>query len=161
MPCGVVMETTAADNPENRDVLYRIGLYIYTRTSTMKTIWLFAPNSFQNIRSCKIKKGVVLVDFNNISNDIQCKISYQTTNWFIEITNFNYNENFEDGLIILELMITNPYNAGWTTDWVCRTFSANSLQINNLNYNANGKTWVGKFVPFPNLFRVYRNTFSF
>lgn len=58
-------------------------------------------------------------------------------------------------------MITNPYNAGWTTDWVCRTFSANSLQINNLNYNANGKTWVGKFVPFPNLFRVYRNTFSF
>lgn len=46
MPCGVVMETTAADNPENRDVLYRIGLYIYTRTSTMKTIWLFAPNSF-------------------------------------------------------------------------------------------------------------------
>ncbi|KAL4449717.1 hypothetical protein ABPG74_008090 [Tetrahymena malaccensis] len=161
MPCGVVMETTAADNPENRDVLYRIGLYIYTRTSTMKTIWLFAPNTFQNIRSCKIKKGVVLVDFNNISNDIKCNISYQTSNWFIEITNFYYDEVNEDGLIILELMITNPYNAGWTTDWVCRTFSANQLQINNLSYTANGKTWVGKFIPFPNLFRVYRNTVSF
>lgn len=33
--CGLVMETTAHDNPQNHEVLYRIGLYIGTRVDEM------------------------------------------------------------------------------------------------------------------------------
>lgn len=33
--------------------------------------------------------------------------------------------------------------------------------INNYSTTAYGRTWVGKYIPYPNLFRVYRNTISY
>lgn len=66
-----------------------------------------------------------------------------------------------DGLLIIELLIMNPYNSGWTSDWKCKTYAMDEKKIHDFNTAANGKTWVGDFVPFPNLFRVYRNTISF
>jgi hypothetical protein len=33
--CGVVMETTAHDNPQNHEVLYRVALYHATRANEM------------------------------------------------------------------------------------------------------------------------------
>lgn len=41
--CNVVLETTAHDNPQNREVTYRLGLYMYTRANEMKNIRLIAP----------------------------------------------------------------------------------------------------------------------
>lgn len=67
----------------------------------------------------------MLIDFTDITNEIKCTIIKQATNWLIEVTNFYFNEyaNNNDGLIILEFLITNPYDSGWTKDWTCRTFT--------------------------------------
>lgn len=33
--------------------------------------------------------------------------------------------------------------------------------IHDYQTSAYGRTWVGKYIPYPNLFRVYRNTVSY
>jgi len=102
------------------------------------------------------------VDFTDITNAIECTITNQGTNWQIEITNFTYNESYGDGLIMIQLLVTNPYDSGWTNHWTCRTFTDdNPLMIHDYSTSAYGRTWVGKYIPYPNLFRVYRNTVSF
>ncbi|EGR29559.1 hypothetical protein IMG5_153310 [Ichthyophthirius multifiliis] len=158
--CLVLMETTAADNPQNREVTYRIGVYLQTLSSFMQTIELVAPKEFQNIRRCRIKKGLVLNNVNDLNDNIKCTIIYQTT-WLIKITNFKFKNINDDGLLVLELLIMNPYISGWTNQWKCKTYAMDEQKIHDLNYQAEGSTWVGDFVPFPNLFRVYRNTVSF
>lgn len=35
------------------------------------------------------------------------------------------------------------------------------LMIHDYQTSAYGRTWVGKYIPYPNLFRVYRNTVSY
>lgn len=70
------METTAHDNPQNFEVLYKIGLYIGARATEMLTIRLLAPKEFQDFRHCRVRRGVVLTDFKDISNGIQCTIKF-------------------------------------------------------------------------------------
>ncbi|KAL4501728.1 hypothetical protein ABPG72_018779 [Tetrahymena utriculariae] len=159
--CNVVLETTAHDNPKNREVIYRVGLYQTTQTDEMRTIRLIAPPEFQDIGHCRVKLGVVLIDFNDIQNKIKCTITKLAQNWIIEISNFKYKASQALGLIILEFLIHNPYDSGWTKQWQCRTFAHNDLEIHDNNQNADGRVWVGQHIPYPNLFRVYRNTISF
>lgn len=70
------METTAHDNPQNHEVLYRVGFYMGTRVNELQTIRLLAPKAFQNFDHCRIRRGVVLVDFKDITNEIKCTITY-------------------------------------------------------------------------------------
>lgn len=64
--CQVVMEPYTANNPHNEYVTYKIGLFLRTLSQQLKRIDFFIPNEFQDITQCRILKGLVLVDPNDI-----------------------------------------------------------------------------------------------
>lgn len=43
VPCYVVLETTSVTNPNNVDVKYRLGLYLWSLAKAMKRIDLVVP----------------------------------------------------------------------------------------------------------------------
>lgn len=71
----VVLQTTEAGNPANLYVKYHLGIFLQTYTRVMKYIRVWAPSDYQDIRNCKINRGLTLKDPGNIADDISCTIS--------------------------------------------------------------------------------------
>jgi hypothetical protein len=60
----------------------------------------------------------------------------------------------------------NPATPKWTGAWHCITYASDTDLLLKIDEDspigtARGETWVGELIPYPNLFRVYRNTISF
>jgi hypothetical protein len=86
--CIVVLEPTISNNPVNIYMKYNIGVYLSGLTKSLKRIELTAPLDFQDIKNCRIKKGLVLKDSNNINDEISCQITKLATKWFFVLNNF-------------------------------------------------------------------------
>lgn len=71
----VVLQTTEAGNPANQYVKYHLGIFLQTYTSYMKYIRVWVPSDYQDIRNCKINRGLTLKDPGNIADAISCTIS--------------------------------------------------------------------------------------
>lgn len=82
-----------------------------TSTAQMTHIRLWAPNDFQNINTCKVNRGLVLRNLNNINSPVTCTITkitsgmttYPNDGWMLEIDNFAPYQG--DGWVILDMVL--------------------------------------------------------
>ena len=162
----LILQTSDAKNDVNSVITYSLGIILGTPKHALQYLKIWAPNVFTNVENCVIRRGLVLADMSDPENSIVCQITDITTNYLIEIYNFGtYNG---DGWLMLELDLTNPATAGWTTQWTVETYASQPpnpdltmvLDSSVGNNNNDAVTWVGA-KPFPNLFRVYRNAESY
>ena len=170
----LVLQTSDSQNDVNKVITYSLGVILGTATSTLKYLRIFAPLSFPFISNCVIKRGLVLVDMTNPGNPIKCVISTYfdpvSTNTVHLIEIYNFGTYNGDGWLMISLDITNPSTPGWTSDWSMITYAsqptitpyapADLTMIQDDCTGTQAETWVGA-LPYPNLFRVYRNTVGY
>lgn len=160
----LVLETPESENPVDMVVKYKLGIIIGAAKQTFEYIRIVARD-FQSIKDpCIIRRGLVLKDIGDPNNQIVCKVTVtnpSTLTYLIEIYNFGTYKG--DGWFIIDLEMKNPAAPKWTGQWTAITYHTqpNSWDQTKIMDSGGGAiTWVGK-LPFPNLYRVYRNTISF
>ena len=159
----MILQTSDSKNDINAVVTYSLGIILGSPTKSLKYLRILASKDFQSINNCMIKRGLVLVDMSIPEDPIKCEITIRATDYLIEVYNFGtYNG---DGWLMLSLDIKNPLTEGWTQPWSVITYasqppSADLTMVQDNSSSAEAITWVGAR-PYPNLFRVYRNTKSY
>jgi len=158
----VVMQTPSNTNDVGLTLKYQIGVFVETNLAAVKLFRLEMPGDFTNPENCVVRRGLLLQDVNDPFNPVQCVITPQSPGYLIEVYNFTWG----DGWFILDLVLTNPTTPRFTGRWTATSYdnyngsNTNYTRIMDRRTNLDGTTWVG-VKPFPNLFRVYRNTKSF
>lgn len=165
----LVLQTSDAQNDINKVITYSLGIILGTPTKSLKYLRILAGNDFQAITNCVIRRGLVLADIGKPEDPITCKITARASDFLIEVYNFGLYAG--DGWLMLNLDLKNPTTAGWTKGWTAITYGNQPIDststaadltmiLDETPGSSDAKTWVG-VKPFPNLFRVYRNTVSY
>ena len=160
----LVLETPESENPINMVVKYKLGIIIGAAKKTFEYIRVVAKD-FQSITDpCIIRRGLVLKDIGDPNNKIVCKVTVtDAVNLIYLIEIYNFGTYQGDGWFIIDLEMKNPAIPRWTSQWTAITYHTqpNSWDSTKIMDSGGGAvTWIGK-LPFPNLYRVYRNTISF
>lgn len=127
----IVLQTTEAANPADKYVRYHVGVFLQTRTTYMKHIRLWGPSDFQDIRNCKVNRGLTLKDMGNEADQITCTITQMvpaTSGWMLELDNYGTYQG--DGWMIIDMELKNPNAQKWTGTWWVKTFESKT----NLTY---------------------------